>query len=599
MKHHHCRPLIRLLLPAVLALGCCAHAMAPKYQYQYGEMWWEEYEADARTTLLLHCGPPTRTAARELAVAVEQRRQADEDPTAALQTPNEAGTTRELTDALGKEGAVNLDAGPPPVDESKLPPGSLADYSPARRTVKLGPTQRLVPEGRFGQGLRLEPGPALVIPFKGGAMTAECWFRVERYPAAEACLFASGKDELRLLLRPDGRLELRLKHPHGTPDAKKLGEIGVKSVLARNADIVSPQPMALNRWIHVSVNDVDHPAPCNTSPFDAQLRVDGEVVAKYLSEGGNQYRILGAGEFCLGNSSAGDQPFAGIIDELRVSSNGRDFYERPALPWRDPDSQRPLAFNRPIVSLQSPDWINSTSRTAFEVVQNAGLWGVNSFYMPFIAEGGFADKARSQFPRWQWRMARQAQSQFAHYETAAIYPNQGEEVFRAYWKDLLDWGAGDARTVTFHPYWSNRRLLEVAGQGGDTLVSCYRAPGRLLLIASNRLSRDSQLQIKLNLAELGLKPGLTLRELDAGRNPPPGQDYTTSKELAAEVSKVMETSMDVSAGVEPDPVLAVDLDAEETAKAQAQASEPRLDGNVLTLGVRARDYRVISLEGGN
>ena len=107
----------------------------------------------------------------------------------------------------------------------------------------------------------------------------------------------------------------------------------------------------------------------------------------------------------------------------------------------------------------SADWIDSTSKGRFEAIQNARLWGIATFYMPFIAEGGFDNKEKSQFPRWQWRMGRQAQSEFAHYETATVYQGQGSQVYKGFWQDALRWGARDPAACSFHPYWDDSRFL--------------------------------------------------------------------------------------------------------------------------------------------
>ncbi len=245
--------------------------------------------------------------------------------------------------------------------------------------------------------------------------------------------------------------------------------------------------------------------------------------------------------------------------------------------------------NRPIVSLRSRDWIDSTGKAAFENVQNGELWGMASFYMPFIAEGGFHEKERSQFPKWQWRMARQAQSEFAHYEVATVYEGQGSQVYKAYWNDLLGWGVGDPNQVEFYPYWRNDRFVHVVDPGKHTYVSFYRKPnGDILLIASNHEKKQRTLKITLNLDELGLKQPLNLAVLDSSFNPPHGDDYRKSD--AAKTPKV-----ELSIEDDPGEELALDGPREIAAK-KAAALAPKLDGNILALPVRARDYRVVTVE---
>jgi len=256
--------------------------------------------------------------------------------------------------------------------------------------------------------------------------------------------------------------------------------------------------------------------------------------------------------------------------------------------------------NRPIVSLNSRDWIDSTSKSQFEVVQNSRLWGVASFYMPFIAEGGFDDKTKSQYPRWQWRMARQAQSEFAHYETATVYEGQGSQVYKAYWAALLNWGGGDAAKASFHPYWDNAQYVQVAGQGGDTLVSLYRQPGKVLLVASNRRKETQTVRITLDAAALGLKAGFGVRDLDGTFKPPEGNDFVPGEDKVAATTALDDSLATgikgTGSGDKPQ-----DVDALLTTPAQRQAAEekalnPVLEGNVLVLPVRGRDFRVVALE---
>ncbi len=262
--------------------------------------------------------------------------------------------------------------------------------------------------------------------------------------------------------------------------------------------------------------------------------------------------------------------------------------------------------NRPIVSLNSRDWIDSTSKTQFEVVQNSRLWGVASFYMPYIAEGGFEDKSLNRYPRWQWRMARQAQSQFAHYETATVYEGQGSRVYKAFWNDLLDWGAGDAAKVSFHPYWDNREAITVEGQGEDSLVSFYRKPGGILLVASNRRREPVTMTIQLHLDHLGLPPHPKVRSLDSSFEPPPGADYVPT-ELKKELAQIQDALDDRVLG-KPGETASLDvlldekgqllLEDPDQKKTQERAAwEPRLEaGNKLILPVRAKDFRMITLE---
>ena len=256
--------------------------------------------------------------------------------------------------------------------------------------------------------------------------------------------------------------------------------------------------------------------------------------------------------------------------------------------------------NAPIVSLTSRDWIDSTSKPRFEVLQNGRQWGSAAFYMPFIAEGGFADKEKSSFPRWQWRMARQAQSEFAHYETATVYEGQGAQVYEGYWNDLIDWEGTDEKTAKFVPYWNAAPFLRVAGQGEETLVSFYRRAGQVFLIASNRAKQDEVLRIELDQRALGLPAVPKVRLVDRTFDPPAGEDFTGTAALASEAKQSLAKSLAAAAGDAEKPSddeLEELLAGREAIEAKKQSAlEPRFDGTTLLLPVRARDYRTVVLE---
>ncbi len=244
--------------------------------------------------------------------------------------------------------------------------------------------------------------------------------------------------------------------------------------------------------------------------------------------------------------------------------------------------------NYPIVSVNSRDWIDSVPLHKYEVTQSAKMWGVTPFWMPFIAEGGFADKTRSVFPKWQWRMARQAQAVFAHYEIATVYQNQGAEVYKSFWKDALAWGVGDPR-VPFVPYWRANPAISVAGQGTDALVSFYRGQGKILLIASNLQPGQRELRITLDPLALGLRPGAAVKDVDSGAKPPAGDDYTKEKPGIPEPGKGLRDKQSDNVTLELD-------DDSTKAVSKAKAYAPRLEGNTLVLPVHGRDFRLLSIE---
>ena len=320
-------------------------AAGPAPAYRYGEMWWDEYPSDAGTELLLHFGPPTATAQARLGRAVKAAK-AEAALLDDLMAPG--GKAAGAPGEDGKPALAGSRAGLAPVDEARFAAGTVADYSDRRRLLTLGAGLAVVPDGRFGGGLALDGTGALAIPV-AAPQSAECWFRIKALPGREACVLSVGQDEARLLLRPDGHLEIRLRQPHGLPNREKLTGEALKAVEARDPAIVSPYPVATGVWTHVALVSIPHPAPANTGSWEMGLQVNGSIVASYMSEGSNLYEPMGRrnAPLVIGNSARGGEGLAGTIDEVRASTVVRSFYERPALAWRDAAAARPLQFDRP------------------------------------------------------------------------------------------------------------------------------------------------------------------------------------------------------------------------------------------------------------
>jgi len=321
--------MIALVLLTVCLSATC-HAGTPP-GYRYGEVWWQEYLPDEQTALLLHFGRPQPTPRQQLLKAIAQ--QAADDHIG------------EVVDPL-LDPSVKPDDNP--IDDANVPPGVVLDYSGARQSFTLEKGAAITPKGRFGAGLALDGAGGMKLEHIEHAGPVECWFKVEALPKAESCIYSLGKDEARLLLLPDGRLELRLRKPHGIPP-KGLSPAMLQSIMARDATIVTDGPISIGEWHHVVVFDKPHVVQGAGSPFDATIKLDGFDVAHYLSENSNGYSFLGRGatSLMLGNNVAGEQPFIGIMDEVRVSYAFREFFERPAIPWRDATGQRALQFNKP------------------------------------------------------------------------------------------------------------------------------------------------------------------------------------------------------------------------------------------------------------
>ena len=362
----------RISLPLILCFAFIASSLhsARPVRYHYGDAWWFEYEADFSTAILLHFGKAQRKASRELAKDLgktREKRKADQL------------FEKELTDLADEDGdkevgAPEFQVAQPdalkkirvPIDDENVPANVVLDYSDNRRRFEIGKGLQRVSEGRFGDALRWSGEAALVcknLQFASpltdnqnrtsSGESLECWIKIEEYPGRESCIWwlqapkeTSGG---RLLLHSDGRLELKLLHPHGnvpnrlTPEQRDL-------ILAKDSRIISPEPIPLNEWIHIACYNDPPVVQGAGSPFRPRLRVNGIEMAYYLSEVNNSYNFLGnsgEGTLIIGNSNTADQGFKGIIDEVRLSTKSRNYYDRPATPWVDKALERELKFDKP------------------------------------------------------------------------------------------------------------------------------------------------------------------------------------------------------------------------------------------------------------
>ncbi|MBS3763089.1 MAG: hypothetical protein KGZ25_07280 [Planctomycetes bacterium] len=316
-----------------------------KKNYGYGECWWREYRYHDNTQLLLHFGAPQVSGRDKLAKKVKKTRKEE-----AVFDDLDPGSD----DGLGVE---EIEPDPmafrkgPRIDPEKVPADQVQDYAHAKHRIRLPEGMRKIDEGRFGGGLLCTGGQGMMIK-TGAPNSIELSFNISEFPDETQCLWSTQNDEARLLLHPDGRLEFKLKEPHGHPAKNPnrktaLTEAELKAIMARDAQIISKKPVSLNRWVHARVYRHPHPTPGGGSPWDARLVIDGKTVDRYLSERYNMYRFFGRREvrMVLANSAAGDQGFVGKIDECRLIGRHKTFYERPPMPWRD--SEHELQFGRP------------------------------------------------------------------------------------------------------------------------------------------------------------------------------------------------------------------------------------------------------------
>ena len=249
----------------------------------------------------------------------------------------------------------------------------------------------------------------------------------------------------------------------------------------------------------------------------------------------------------------------------------------------------------PIVTAHGrSDFVDKLSLDRFEVVNNPYLWGTVSFYMPSIWEKGPGAKSDNPHPAWSWRMARGAQSIFAHLENGTTFVDQGGNVYSGYSKVLQEWGALNSE-VEFVPWFKTGDELQVPGQGEDVLVSYYRDKGRILLIASNRAKKERPIPVTLDFAALGLPDNPTFEVLKGAYQRPKGIDpwrHEPETPKAKSALRMATPEMDPDSLTLEDP----EVTAARKAAQYKRAHKPTLEGNVLTVPVRDHDFRMISLE---
>lgn len=329
-------------------LGSRVLHAGPGPAYRYGEAWWQEYEPDGGTSLLLHFGRPQESrwkAAVEQAKNARREKELAADP---FKEPSGGSVTHDDTDLAS---STSLSVKRPAAPLAEPPEGFILDAASVTR-VALPMGAKIVPDGKFGSSLAFTGGPALTCTPNlqtAQGRSVEFWFLAKKLPDASACLLSVNNDEGRIVLRKDGRVEVLRKRPHGTIDPK-LPAAQRDELLARDASLVSREPIQLGRWTHVCVV-TDNVVVQGPAPTFVSLRIDGEEQSIYITEPGNGYNFMGrgqtAGSVRIGNNVAGNEPFVGQIDEVRVSHVTRDFYTRPAMPWVETSATRAVAVGRP------------------------------------------------------------------------------------------------------------------------------------------------------------------------------------------------------------------------------------------------------------
>ena len=359
----------RWVLPAACVLAAClagaAQAAPRPPAYRYGEAWWWEPREDADTSLLLHFGPPAEGGVERAARAADReqtRRKREED---LFSLENVDAKARDTLPTMTPE---ELAFKPAPVHKSRAAEGFVLDYGWNRCEFPMdGRTARVVTDGRFGAGLELTGGGALLLPGvqyrspaceQGHGASVDLWLRVSQYPQQAACVWevvggrpgVAGKEGAQLLLHPDGRLQLKLRESHGRPDRGHWSEPQLKAILATpGAVLFTKRPVPRDRWFHVHAYNNPPTVQGAGSPMGVYLSLNGVVQASYISEVSNDYNFLGRseGSWSLGNSAKNDMPFRGRLDAFRILHRLKPFYPTPEQDWRDSAAKRPLKFGPP------------------------------------------------------------------------------------------------------------------------------------------------------------------------------------------------------------------------------------------------------------
>lgn len=306
----------------------------------YREIWWREYRSDEATALLLHFNRPRSPA---------WARPGDRKIAAETEPANEEINDL-FSDALDEEAG---DAGPAMADsgleveqsmgrdrDEVAPEGAVYDYSPNELLVELPKGIAKTEDGRFDGGLAFsgEAGLRLLIGKRGSVESMEGWFHPEQLPEEEPVgLLASRADGARLLLRPDGHVELQWRW---NPSRKDRPWQRLRS----------EEPIEPGEWTHIAVYDwrPRHVDEVRGHGPQIRLGINGRVSAsaEFPRSPPPREHFMKPGVFFIGQRPDGGGLFTGRMDEIRVASRRR--YVKPTeQPWLDPERNDPVNFGPP------------------------------------------------------------------------------------------------------------------------------------------------------------------------------------------------------------------------------------------------------------
>ncbi|MBS3762700.1 MAG: hypothetical protein KGZ25_05265 [Planctomycetes bacterium] len=377
-SHFHPFLLAALVLPVLAHSGKAREK--PDYNYRYS--WREEAVGSENVSLLLHFGPTHRDVSPRVKEQIKNWEKSKE-------VEDKGREIGKMLDAdadeheLGVPKMADPDAEkkswrPKPIDLSALGRNQIQDYSLNRRVFTLGEGVAITENGKFGTALRCNGKGRMVCtgikyrppedyPFeyqndmrsKGGV---SMWLKVERYPEKTSCiLHAMATDDPanmeertsagKVLLHPDGRVELRLRHRHGHCRWQSMtgGKKAMKEYLSTPAsDIISKQPIPTGEWVWIRAYN-NEPIVQGPNCFRVGLAINNVKQDSLVSPRGVRYSFPGvdSGSIIIGDSREGGQGFEGLIDEVMIANAEIEYYPTPSQQWRDLESERKVSFGKP------------------------------------------------------------------------------------------------------------------------------------------------------------------------------------------------------------------------------------------------------------
>lgn len=283
----------------------------PNASYRTWSRFWLPYEADKQALGIFHLDAAGSVDVGKMGKDLSPDKEEEPDNTGGLLLPDDAG-----------------------LEGKKVVDSSLNKWN----ATVLDPSEN-VKDGMFGGALRLKGGKAALVtpPYadlkSGMPLTAECWLM--REGDKECVLFCLDGQ-----LKGAAVIELRIA-ADGTLAAYAMGkEIG-KSTAA----------VPMKKWTHVIAiisgdRQEQGKVESRTVKAGMELRIDGEPRGVFEAPSLNSLLRNISGIVRVGNRPAGDMGFVGLIDEVRLSNEVRQFYRKDDL-WADPKAQRPLPAGSP------------------------------------------------------------------------------------------------------------------------------------------------------------------------------------------------------------------------------------------------------------